>query len=250
MRRVSTAGTAALALSVLVPSASTAATPGPDTVAAWNVYVAATETRIADELRVRDHLDLPSLRRPCLLDTGDGEAVGVRDGTITHWRGAVLVPGITLDALLTRLRHPEEHASPQDDVLALRVLARDPQGLTLYLRLARRSIVTAIYDTEHAVTFARHGEGYASSRSVSTRIEGDDRGFLWRMNAYWRYTETDSGVFVELEALTLSRGIPLGLGPVVRPVVNRIARDSMRRTLDGLRRAHGVLPAGGAGCGA
>jgi hypothetical protein len=36
----------------------------------------------------------------------------------------------------------------------------------------------------------------------------------------------------------------------VRPVVNRIARDSMRRTLDGLRRAHGVLPAGGAGCGA
>jgi hypothetical protein len=173
----------------------------------------------------------------------------------------VFLAGVALDALLTRLHQPDEHGPHQEDVLALRVLAREPGALRLFIRMQRQSIVAVTYDTEHAVTFARQGPDRASSRSVSTRIveidaagtaderprpEGTDRGYLWRMNAYWRYTETPAGVLVELESLTLSRGIPFGLGPVVRPVVNRIARESVRRTLGALRRTHAA--AGGAAC--
>jgi hypothetical protein len=38
--------------------------------------------------------------------------------------------------------------------------------------------------------------------------------------------------------MTLSRGIPLGLGTIVRPLVNRVARESMSRTLDNIRRTY------------
>ena len=70
------------------------------------------------------------------------------------------------------------------------------------------------------------------------KTPGDDRGFLWRMNSYWRYEQVRGGVIVDIESLTLSRGIPLGMGTVVRPLINRIARESMARTLDNIRRTY------------
>jgi hypothetical protein len=42
-------------------------------------------------------------------------------------------------------------------------------------------------------------------------------------------------VIVELESLTLSRGVPWGTGAVVRPLVDRVARESVTRTLVSLR---------------
>jgi hypothetical protein len=119
--------------------------------------------------------------------------------------------------------------------------------------MTRSNIVTVTYDTEHAVDYRRHGTTRASSKSVSRRIveidnagtsgeralpEGEDRGILWRMNAYWRYEQVPGGVIVELESLTLSRSIPRGLGAVVEPMIDRIARESMHRTLDYIRRTY------------
>jgi uncharacterized membrane protein len=37
---------------------------------------------------------------------------------------------------------------------------------------------------------------------------------------------------VELESLTLSRGLPTIISPIAAPLVARVARESMRRTLD------------------
>jgi len=110
--------------------------------------------------------------------------------------------------------------------------------------------VTATYNTEHDVSYRSHGAGRASSRSVATRIAevenvggpderectpGMDRGFLWGLNSYWRYQAVQGGVIVELESLTLSRGVPWGVGAVVRPLVDRVARESVTRTLVSLR---------------
>ena len=64
---------------------------------------------------------------------------------------------------------------------------------------------------------------------------GVDRGFLWGLNSYWRYQAVPGGVFVELESLTLSRGVPWGVGAVVQPLVDQVARESLTRTLVSLR---------------
>ena len=45
-------------------------------------------------------------------------------------------------------------------------------------------------------------------------------------------------MLVELESITLSRSIPLGLGRIVEPLIDRIARESIERTLENLRRKY------------
>jgi hypothetical protein len=249
---------------------ASAAGPQPKTIEGWNAYVAATETRIESELAAAgpflasDVMDGRGVTRDAItrgaitvrtLSTVDrsGRVLPVPGGTIAHWRGVVLLPGIPIDSLLHRLQHPDERGPYPDDVLSLRVLDRAPDRLTLAMRLSRTRIVTATYDTEHAATYRRLGPTRASSRSVSTKIvevadagtkaervlgEGRNRGFLWRMNSYWRYEEVPGGVIVELESLTLSRGIPMGLDIVVEPMIDRIARESVTRTLASVRRLY------------
>ena len=110
--------------------------------------------------------------------------------------------------------------------------------------------MTVAYNTEHTVSFERFGADRAASRSVSTRIAelrdagtaaeaekpvGQDRGFLWRLHSYWRYESAPGGVIVELESLTLSRDIPWAIRVMAGPIIDRIARESMTRTLASLR---------------
>ena len=240
----------------------------PETLRAWQQYVKQTEARIARELtatgpflavdRDRDAAgSRAALRRGSVLVTEvdralDGQ-VEVPSGTIHHWRGAMFIPGATLDRVLAVSADPAEHR--QEDVLEARVLGRKPDGLRLFLKLQRKLIVSAVYNTEYDVTFSRLGPARASSTSVATRIAevedhgtpsehelppGMARGFLWRLNAYWRYEAVPDGVFVEIESLSLSRAVPWGLATVVRPPADRVARESMVRTLEALRARFGT----------
>jgi hypothetical protein len=263
----------ALALSMWTATLSAETPSGglsPRTIEGWNAYVAATERRIESELAATGAFFVSDFRadrgvtRNAITSGGipvgtlstvdrSGRMLSVPGGTVAHWRGAVLLPRISLDSLLHVLQHPDERGPYPDDVLSLRVLNRTPNQLTLAMRLTRSKIVTVTYDTEHVATYRRLGPLHASSRSISSKIaevanagtsaervlaEGQDRGFLWRMNSYWRYEEVPGGVIVELESITLSRGIPLGLGLVLEPMIDRIARESVTRTLASVRRLY------------
>ena len=158
-------------------------------------------------------------------------------GTISDWRGAVFLPDITLDRLLHGLQHPGT-PPPQEDVVSSRVIARGADSLRVGIRLVRHAIVTVSYDTEHEMRFHRVTPTLATARSVATRIEqvdGGDHGFLWRLHSYWRYEESGGGVLVELRSLTLSRNVPALVRPIASPLVTRIARESMVRTLEALQ---------------
>ena len=176
--------------------------------------------------------------------------VGIASGLIHHWKGAVFVPRVTLDEVFHALMHPGT-PPPQEDVLQSRVLARSSDSLRVYLRLVRGGLFAVTYDTEHEITFNRRSPTLLTSRSVATRIDqvedagkpgertlrgGDDYGFLWRLNSYWRYTQIDGGVRIELESLTLSREVPLLVRPLAIPMVESVARGSMIRTLEAVSR--------------
>ena len=209
------------------------AQPKPETLDAWNHYVAETEARLN---RTRG---LSTSARGSDVTGPWGEIVDVPSGSLHHWRGTVFIAGITLDRLLDDLLHPGRRP-PQEDVLASRVLSRGDDSFRVYLKLVRRTIVTVTYDTEHEMTFHRWTPALATGRSVATSIresDGDDRGFLWRLNSYWRYRAVDGGVLVELESLTLGRDIPSLVRPIAAPIIRHIARESMGRTLEHLRRS-------------
>jgi hypothetical protein len=254
------------ALSLALPLDASAAQLTAETRRAWQRYVAATEARIDRELRTPGRFlaldfDEPADRKRARAELRDGSVVirnmkgedGVElpSGTLHHWRGAVFVPGATVDEILQAVADPTgARAHRQEDVIETRVLSRSPNAMRVFLKLQRRVIVSVAYNTEHDVVYRTHGSGRASSRSVATRIAevanlggpdeherplGVDRGFLWGLNSYWRYEAVQGGVVVELESLTLSRHVPWGVGAVVRPLVDQVARESLTRTLVALR---------------
>ena len=86
--------------------------------------------------------------------------------------------------------------------------------------------------------------GYSVADAVEIReIEGyghrDERllppnigsGFIWRIRSITRYEERDGGVYLELEAMALTRDIPASLAWMVKPVVNHLSINSLVATL-------------------
>lgn len=241
----------------------------PQTVKAWNAYVKATESRIAEELASRDKFlaldfqdkdkanrdrrELRSGEIPITkVKTVDsrGHKIDVPDGLIHHWRGSVFIPGVTLDQVYARVENPSLEDTRQDDVLDSAVLERDSESLKMFLKLQRSAIIKVVYNTEHQVHFERPDRAKAWSRSKAYKIaevenpqtaeetekpQGRDRGFLWRLNSYWRYQQVDGGVIVELESITLSRSIPAVFRVLVQPIINKVAHESMERTLASMR---------------
>ena len=66
---------------------------------------------------------------------------------------------------------------------------------------------------------------------------GMDNGFLWRLNAYWRYEQVDGWVLIECESVSLSRSVPLLLRPIITGKVDGIARESLEKTLVSLKKS-------------
>jgi putative flippase GtrA len=175
----------------------------------------------------------------------------VPDGRMHHWAGAVFIPGVTLDHVLKYLNQRAGRESDAfDDVLSSRLISREGDRLRIYMKLRRESVITVTYNTEHDVLYRRINDTRASSRSVATKIAelegagtpqerekpvGNDHGFLWRLNAYWRYEQVKGGVLIECESVSLSRGVPVLLRPFVTGTVERIARESLQKTLVSLR---------------
>ncbi len=238
----------------------------PETEVEWTAYMAATEARIGRELAAAHGflaMDFGQaaaadrgavvggsvvVRRVETLDTR-GERIQVPSALVHHWRGAVLIPGMTVARLISQL---QDGAPPtrQEDVLQSRVLERGPNRMKVYLKLQRRKIVTVVYNTEHLITFARHGAARATSASTATKVAevsdpntpqerelplGDDRGFLWRLSSYWRYEDVPGGVIAECESISLSRDVPAVVRYLVNPIIERTARESMERTLLALK---------------
>src|SRR6266571_496565 len=75
----------------------------------------------------------------------------------------------------------------------------------------------------------------AGTASEMEKPVGDDSGFLWRLNSYWRFKQQGDGVVVECESISLSRSIPFGLGWLIKGFVESVPRESLENTLVSIR---------------
>jgi putative flippase GtrA len=227
-------GAAVLVMATCIASPASAE-PSVETLAAWNRIARDADARMAASTERTPPFDHALVMRRGIDFRRLDDVPNVDGATVQHWRGAVLIPGARLQEVLARLTTslPE-----QPDVTAARILWQSGDHMRVYLRLVRRAIVTVTFDTEHEIEFRRLSPRFAVSRSVMTRVRevaDADRGFLWRLNAYWWYEETPSGVIAVMETLTLSRSIPVPLRPVAAPVVQRVAAESVVSALEGIR---------------
>ena len=242
----------------------------PHTLAAWETYIRLTEQRIAAEPDDGSRFLVMDFAKPSeaqserdLLRDGEiliqkletraegGRRIEVEDGMIHHWIGAIFLPGAHLDPLLEWLQDYDHHAGRFLEAEQSRLLSRDGSTFHIFLRLRRKKIITVYYNTEHTAEYRVYDDPRrASSHGFATRIAeldhpgtpqereqpvGNDHGFLWRLNSYWRYLEADGGVYLECESVSLSRGIPFGLGWLIRGYVESVPRESLENTLTSIR---------------
>lgn len=270
-RRAAVAGL--LLLAAMSPAAAAAPAPEvgmeelrPATLQAWTAYERQVDARLAGasadaapffaldaygvkgwrEAALKGGIAMHQLERPAPA----GAKVEIPGGKIHHWTGAIFVPETTVARVLDHLsRFAGRESEHYEDVVASRLLSRDGDAYRIFLKLRRTKFqITSTYHSEHAVVYRRLGSARATARSVSTRIaelqnagtakerelpEGKDSGYLWRLNAYWRYEQVDGGVLIECESISLSRSVPVLVRFLISGIVEGIARESLEKRSEG-----------------
>jgi hypothetical protein len=266
---------AAAILVPLIADVAEAAAPEPtelraNTLAALDRYVKLTEARNEEELKRGTNLlwidELPQperaeayrtlkrgevkMKKLVVLD--GGKPVACPGGIIHHWVGVVFIPGARLDDVLGMLEDYDKHSvyyAP--DVERSKIASRNGDHFRVFLRFRRHKVITVVLDTEHDVDYFRDGPARAHSRSSAVRIAevenpgkpdehektpGNDGGFLWRMETWWRMEERDGGVYVQSEVVSLTRDIPTLLKWMIEPFVTSIPKETLTATLEATRK--------------
>jgi hypothetical protein len=248
--------------SCLLASATllTAADLKPETVKAFDEYIRIKEVRLRDEVARGDFLwadrapeRKSELRAEKILTqpSGDKPDIDVPEGVIHDWLGAVFIPGTTVARVISVVQDYERHSQVyQPEVIGSKVLFHHGDDFKVFLRLKKKKVLTVVLDTEHDVHYSRLDDKRWQTWSYSTHIAevenpgkpgerelpvGNDHGFLWRLYTYWRFQERDGGVYIECEAVSLSRPAPTGLRWLIDPIIRNLPRESLFNTLQATR---------------
>jgi len=252
-----------IALIVLLAAAIPAG-PSVEASKAFDDYLAGVEERVRrEESSVASFVVEPDGstavreatvgRGEVVVDPGGSGTVEVPGGLIHHWRGSVFAPGASVGEVLSVVQdydHLARYYSPE--VMSSRRISRDGDDFRVAMRLREHRVVTVVMDTEYDVRYGRLDPEHQFSFSRSTRIteiadagephertvaDAENHGYLWRLNAYWRFAQRGDGVVVQCEAVSLTRDVPAGLGWLVGPLIHGIPRESLQATLGATRDA-------------
>ena len=168
----------------------------------------------------------------------------VPSGLIHDWIGVYYMPGISIRDVLPVMRdygHYKEFYQPH--IIESKMLGADEACDRFSMVLMNKAFFkkTAL-DSDYQASYTRVDDHRWYSISKSTRIqeiseygmpaqhtlpENEGTGLIWRLYSVVRFEERDGGLYVEVEAIALSRDIPAALRMVAEPIVRRVSRDSL-----------------------
>jgi hypothetical protein len=235
-----------------------------ETVAAFDQYVQLTEARMGDDVRANQFLVVDRLSNPAsqaayeqlrqgqiyiqeLRTWDDGHGIHIPGGLVHHWAAVIFIPNATLPEALAVLEDYDRHQDIyQPDVRRSKLIQRDGDKSQIYMQFYNKSIVTVILNVNFDVNETDFGNTEAQIASRSTRIAelanlgqpdehelpvGNDHGYMWRLDSYWRIEEKDGGVYIQNESMALTRSIPFVLAWLVNPLTRSIPRNFLRDLL-------------------
>jgi hypothetical protein len=242
------------------------AQPSPAAVSAFNTYAASVETRLAQQHRSSNtFLASPSnastearLRHGELIIQQLTPATGtdLPGGLLHHWHGTAFAPGANaadFERLMQNFKSYPQNFAPQ--ILQAALLNQNGDHMQAWMRIRQHHVITVVMDTAYDITFGQLDRRHGYSISRSTRIaeldssgstggpfehalpSNKEHGFLYRLNTYWSYEERDGGLYLQIEAVSLTRSIPRGLAWAVGPYLESIPRESLEFTLNSARNA-------------
>jgi hypothetical protein len=248
------------------------------TLDAWNAYLEKTQN--FEERTAGDHPFLwleESPDRVARVRRGEvvfAPVVGHGTATVPHglihdWIGAIFIPGATLDDLWAVIHDYDDYAHLYKPVVkSSRTLACADTSQEFQMVWHRKVLFVSAaldgrYQARDVVLDPHRGYNVAEAveiREIQRYGRNDERllppdtgnGFIWRIRSITRYEERDGGVYLELQAMALTRNIPASVAWIVNPVVNHLSITSLtvtlRQTRDaviaaGRSRKAGILPA-------
>jgi hypothetical protein len=241
-----------------------------DTAAAFDRYIRATEAQHAYDLPSGHFFIIDELAEASRRETyarlrrghiyieqlhtkEDGRPIPIPGGLVHHWVGVIFIPGANLSQVLGVLQDYDNHKNIyKADVRHSKLLERNGNESKIYIQFYRKSIVTVVINANFDVHYTIFGPTRALSQAYSTRIAevenpdksnerelpvGNDHGYLWRLDNYWRVEEKDGGTFLQVESVGLSRTIPAIFVWLINPLARNIPRAVLSNLLNATRRA-------------
>jgi hypothetical protein len=247
-----------IALSIVCfPLAARAAELAPETLKGWEDYIRAENSLAAGRPSASPFLwiDESADRKRRVHDgevltspVGKNGPKSIPHGLIHHWVGAVFVPDVHLEDVLAVARdygRYKEYYAP--NVLDSQPLRRGENGNLFSMVMLNKALFSkTALDAEFQESYARVNATKWYGIVNSTRVQQVDNygqpdqrklspdegsGYIWRLYSLSRFEERDGGVYVELEAIALSRDIPISLHWLVNPIVRRVSKGSLEVSL-------------------
>jgi hypothetical protein len=243
----------AAALLILAASVSSSASElNPEALAKWDEYIQAQNARMAETVRATSFRwsdQLPDrIRRlhkgeVLVAPVGENPKI-VPDALIHHWIGAIFLPNTSLDDVLTVLRDYDKYKKVYaPNVVDSRLVHQAGTEDAFSIRMLNNTVIAKFaLEAEFQSSYSQVDENRWYSVGHSTRIReiqeygqtdqcelppNTGHGLIWRLYNVSRFEQRDGGVYVELEAVALSRDIPSAFRWLVNPAVRRASRSSM-----------------------
>jgi hypothetical protein len=235
----------------------------PETIQAFDRYIADTEVKMQARWSGEHFLwfeDSPEIRLQLLAGAvvaqplqGNG-IVTLPGGLIQDWVGAVFVPKTTLKETLGVVQdYPQHTQIYKPDVTEVNVLSHTGNDYAVRTRVVKsKFFISDVVDIDNQIHFVPLDSTRVYNRSASQRIVeinnagkpseralpvGHDRGLVWRVNGYWFFEESDGGVFITCESITLTRDIPFLMAKLLSPIVHELPAEALKNSLGQTRKA-------------
>lgn len=229
----------------------------PETVQTWEEYVKAASVRNQRHLSGGSFLAIDEtpdqaarLRAGEIVVSPAGSHVPMKvpSGLIHDWVGDAFLPNVTIPDVLRVVRDYGRYKNIyQPNVLDSKPTATSEGEDRFSLLLMNKSVIarTAL-DSDYRSSYTRLDDQHWYSVTETTRIQevaeygassqhtlpaNQGTGLIWRLYSVTRFQERDGGVYVEVEAIALSRDVPVSLRWLVDPIVRRVSRSSLVTSL-------------------
>jgi hypothetical protein len=233
----------------------------PATLQVWDAYVqtvnSTTDDRVAGRsqfLIVDETPDLVQRVRGGELVVTNHDPRKVPNGLIHHWIGAMFIPNATLDQVMSVIDDYDHYGDYYKPFVAkAAVIERNGNDEKVNMIMVQKAFgVTAAVDADYHVQISRPDPSRIYIVSNADRVQEiadygqpsehpypeDKRpGYIWRTVALTRLEQRDGGVYVEMETVALSRGIPFEFRWLIKPVTDSLPRKIMLGTLQNTRDA-------------
>lgn len=235
----------------------------PETSEAFDRYIAATEARLAPQWKGEHFLwfdESPGIRAKLLAGSvvaqpieGNG-VTNLPGGLVQDWIGAVFVPDTTLKSVLAIVQNYPLHTEIyKPDVVDVKVESHTGGDFAIRTRVVKaKFFISDVLDIDNEIHFVSLDPKRTYSKSASRRVVeianagkhnerelpyGHDRGLMWRINGYWFFEESDGGVFITCESITLTRDIPFLMAKMLSPILHELPAEALKNSLEETRKA-------------